>query len=130
MELFAIKLLIIFLTFIKSSKCDCSYINSAADFELSLIVGEWFTIMRWENGIDNATTCTKSVITKDLDVIKTNYLPEGKQETVAGSFNTSASCKSTVILTWPPNIPSKVVVIYIDYENVGIVQACFQDTGK
>lgn len=131
MESFALKLFILLVSFITYSKADdegCSYINSADDFDVSLIVGDWFTIMRWENGIDSATTCTKSVITKDLDITKTNYLPGGKKDIVSGSFNTTATCKSTVFFHWPPNIPSKVLVIYNDYVNVSIVQACFENT--
>lgn len=134
MKSFAKTLVFLILTFTAYSKCDdgCSYINSADEFDLSLITGEWFTIMRWKNGPDAAHTCTKTVVAKDFKVTKIDYLPEGKEERVSGSFNTSALCKSNLIINWPPNtnIPSKVVVIYSDYENVGIIQACFKNTGK
>lgn len=131
MESFTLKLFILFVTFITNSKVngqDCSYINSAPDFDLSRISGDWYTIMRWENGIDKNTICTKSVIKKNLDITKTNYFPKGKKENISGYFNTTASCKSTVILHWPPKIPCKVIVIYIDYDNVAIVQACYENT--
>lgn len=125
-------LVILLVTFIAYSKCDegCSYINSANEFDLSLITGEWFTIMRWRNGPDTPTTCTKTVITKDFKITKIDYLPDGKEDIVSGSFNTSASCQSTLFINWPPNIPPKVVVVYSDYENIGIIQACFENTGK
>lgn len=127
-----IKLVILFVTCIEFSNCNegCSYINNADDFDLKKITGEWYTIMRWENGIDKDTTCTKSTITEDLKITKINYLPKGQIETVSGSFDTDASCKSNVVMHWPPSIPAKVVVIYIDYDNVGIVQACFKNTGE
>lgn len=88
MKSFTKILIILIVTFASYSKCDegCSYIDSADEFDISLITGDWFTIMRWKNGPDTPTTCTKTVVGQDLKVTKIAYLPDGKEVIESGSL--------------------------------------------
>lgn len=129
-----ITIFISLLFYIKFSKCDtgCSYIDTGSAVNLSLTSGDWYVIRRWENGPESTTTCIK-IINSDLKLERTANYKNGTKTTVSGSVDAgkSSKCHGKVIFKWSAEeVPNKVYVIYMDYDNFAIVQACFNDTGE
>lgn len=45
-------------------------------------------------------------------------------------YEKSKNCNGKIIVNWPTAFPPRVYVyVYIDYENLEIMQACFENKG-
>lgn len=115
------------------SQNNCSFIDTVDTFDITKLPGEWFTIMRWENGVEDGTKCIRTVIPDDLT--KTRYLTfsDGEVETFKGAFDVKKSCQSTIFINWPESagFPPKEYIIYVDDDySIVIAQGCYENTGK
>lgn len=88
--------------------------------------------MRWENGYENMTTCSKVILTDEFKLFKVDYYENGTIVNIPGSmdYEKSKNCNGKIIVNWPTAFPPRVYVyVYIDYENLEIMQACFENKG-
>lgn len=125
---------ILLITYATFSRCDsgCSYIDIGNAKDVKITAGDWYAIMRWENGIESSTTCSKITVADDLTLTRSDFFKDGKKIDSSGSIDSgkNVSCSGKVTLTVPKEYANKIYIIYFDTENVAISQACFNNTGK
>lgn len=48
------------------------------------VPSDWYIIMRWENGYENMTTCSKVILTDEFKLFKVDYYENGTIVNIPG----------------------------------------------
>lgn len=129
--LFSIFLLSSFLPNLISAGCSffepVEYLNKTKAGKI------WYAVRRYENGPEANTTCMILDLTKPGSGSKTYYNADGTKRIVTGNdpIDPESECSTgkRIIKNITPGNPSVLIVTYIDYEDVMVTRACFNDTG-
>lgn len=111
----------------------CSFFEPIEYLNKTKAAKTWYAVRRYENGPESNTTCMILDISKVGDGTKKMYYADGTSKIVTGKdpIDPKAECSTgkRIIQNITPGNPSVLYVTYIDYENIMVTRACFNDIG-